>query len=91
VVDPLISDPDGIAARARAEAVLSASGPGALIAADTLLTPNGSPGPGLIRPGLLVELDGIKGVVRSTRIGAQWTEGLTVRQSLTIERREVEQ
>lgn len=90
VVDPLISDPDGLAARARAEAVLSASGPGALIAADTLLTPHGGSGPGLIRPGLLVELAGTKGVVRSTQVSAQWQNGLVVRQSLTIERREVE-
>lgn len=90
VTDPLISDTEAIAARARGVSVLSGCGPGSTIQADTLLTLASGDGPGLLRPGLLVALAGVKGRVRSTRISAAWSGTLTVRQSASLERREVE-
>lgn len=90
VADPLLCDVTGVAATARAISILSQSGTGYSIAAACLLTPFGGPGPGLLLPGQLVSLGGIKGRVRSVEIAATWSDKLTVRQTLAIERREVE-
>lgn len=88
VVDPLLCHVDAL--RARGIAVLSAAGPGHSLSAELLLTAEGGTGPGLLRPGLLAEIAGVRGMVRSVRVSAQWSNGLTVRQSVGIERREVE-
>ena len=47
---------------------------------------------GLIRPGLVVSIAGIKGISRSCRIHAAWdaSKGLVVTQTVGLERREVE-
>lgn len=88
VVDPLLCHVDAL--RARGIAVLSASGPGHALNAELLLTQEGGTGPGLLRPGLLAEIAGVRGRVRSVRVSAAWSDGLSVRQSVGIERREVE-
>lgn len=90
VADPLLCDVAGVAATARAISILSQSGTGSSIAAACLLTPSGGSGPGLLFPCQLVALAGIKGRVRSVEIAASWSDKLTVRQTLAIERREVE-
>ncbi len=55
--------------------------------AELLLTPE----VGLVRPGLVVSIAGMKGVARSVRVTANRTrDGLKVRQSVGLERREVE-
>jgi len=78
------------ALRARGVAVLSAAGPGHGLDAVLLLTPEGGTGPGLLRPGLLAEIAGVRGMVRSVRVTAFWSAGLRVRQAVGIERKEVE-
>lgn len=88
VVDPLLCHVDAL--RARGVAVLSAAGPGHALSADLLLTAEGGTGPGLLRPGLLADIAGVRGRVRSVRVSASWSNGLTVRQQVGIERREVE-
>lgn len=88
IVDPLLCHVDAL--RARGIAVLSAAGPGHGLDAVLLLTPEGGTGPGLLRPGLLAEIAGVRGMVRSVRVTAFWSAGLTVRQAVGIERREVE-
>ena len=87
VVDPLLCHADAL--RARGIAILSASGPGTNLTAELLLTPEGGSGPGLLRPGLLAEIAGVRGMVRSVKVSAGWSNGLTVRQAIGIERREV--
>jgi hypothetical protein len=87
IVDPLLCHVDAL--RARGIAVLSASGPGHHLDAELLLTPAGGSGPGLLRPGLLAEIAGVRGRVRSVRVSASWSSGLQVRQQVGIERREV--
>jgi hypothetical protein len=91
VLDPLIADSEGIAARARAIAALSASGPGTNLALTTILPPAPA-APGIIRPGLLVNVDGTPARARRVSIKASRSGGLdsplTVRQSVTLERRE---
>ena len=89
LVEALCCDDNGIAARMRGLAELSASGPGYTLSADLLLTEAGDPsGPGLIKPGLLITLAGLLGRVRGVRIDARWNQGLNVTQSITVERKE---
>jgi len=88
IVDPLLCHVDAL--RARGVAVLSAAGPGHGLDAVLLLTPEGGTGPGLLRPGLLAEIAGVRGMVRSVRVTAFWSAGLRVRQAVGIERKEVE-
>ncbi len=86
-MDELPCDPEGIAARQRGLNTLSDSGAGFEMDAELLLTPE----VGLIRPGLVVSIAGMKGVARNMRITAQWpNDSLKVRQSVGLERREVE-
>jgi hypothetical protein len=83
----LLCDEAGVAARQRGLNFLSDAGAGFTLDAEVLFTPE----VGLVRPGLIVSIAGMKGVSRSVKIGAQWSEdGLTVRQSVGLERREVE-
>ncbi len=87
VVDPLLCHADAL--RARGISILSAAGPGHDLIAELLLTPEGGVGPGLLHPGLLPEIAGVRGMVRSVKVSAGWSNGLTVRQAIGIERREV--
>jgi hypothetical protein len=59
------------------------------LTAELLLTPEGGSGPGLLRPGLLAEIAGVRGMVRNVKVSAGWSNGLAVRQTVGIERREV--
>lgn len=87
LIDELLCDPEGVAARQRGLNALSDSGAGFEMDAELLLTPE----VGLVRPGLVVSIAGMKGVSRSIKVTANWTEdGLKVRQSVGLERREVE-
>lgn len=87
LVDALLCDPEGVAARQRGLNALSDAGPGWAMDAELLFSPE----VGLIRPGLVVSIAGLKGVSRSCRIAAAWSGGgLTVRQRVGLERREVE-
>lgn len=88
VIDDLLCDSAGVAATQRGINVLSEAGAGFELQAETLLLPE----MGLIRPGMVVSAAGIKGVVRWTRINAEWSgdEGLQVFNTLRYERREVE-
>jgi hypothetical protein len=89
VADPLISDADAIAARARGVSILSAASAGEQISAESLLYPSGSDQqPGLIRPGQLIDLGEQRGRVRGVRLHAQWSDALTVHQTITIEQRD---
>lgn len=88
VVDPLLTSVDAL--RARGVSILSASGPGQTLSTALHLTQAGGSGPGLLRPGLLVEIAGTRGRIRSVRVTAEWAQALKVRQSVSIERREVE-
>ena len=88
VVDPLLTSPDAL--RLRGLSILSASGPGHTLSATMQLTPSGGSGPGLLRPGQIVAMASVRGRVRSVRVTAEWSQGLKVRQSVSIERREVE-
>lgn len=55
--------------------------------AELLFTPE----VGLVRPGLVVSIAGMKGVSRSVKVSAAWSgDALKVRQSVGLERREVE-
>lgn len=88
LVHELLCDEEGAAARARGLNVLSDSGAGIDLDAELLLTAE----TGVIRPGLIVSLAGVKGVSRSVRIRT-WLDGdvqLKVRQTVGLERREVE-
>lgn len=92
VTDALLCDAEGVAARARAVSVLSQSGPGSQLTAETLLMPSTSlDPPRLILPGEVVDLVGERTLARGVQIAASWTAGgLSVAQTLTLERREVE-
>jgi hypothetical protein len=89
ISDALLCDASGVAARARALAILSHSGPGWSVALDTVLyAPDAVDEPRLIEPGSLVLLDGVMSIARSVSITAQWQGGaLGVRQSVTVEQR----
>lgn len=86
ITHELLCDTAGVAARRRGINALSDSGAGFTMDAEVLFTPE----VGLIRPGLIVSIAGMKGLSRSCRITAQWNNGLSVRQSVGLERREVE-
>ncbi|MDS4057291.1 MAG: hypothetical protein RKP73_01805 [Candidatus Contendobacter sp.] len=86
LVHELLSDATGAAARARGLNALSDSGAGTEVTAELLLVEP----VGLIHPGLIANLAGVKGVSRSCRILATWSNGLQVRQTVGLERREVE-
>lgn len=86
IVHELLSDATGAAARARGLNALSDSGAGTELTAELLLVEP----VGVIRPGLIANLAGVKGVSRSCRISATWSNGLQVRQTVGLERREVE-
>jgi hypothetical protein len=64
------------------------------IKVSTILTNDGVGGPSLITPNQLVKFNNIKGFVRSVSINASlsggWNGVINVRQSIEIERREVE-
>lgn len=96
VSDVLICDGSGVAARARAISVLSRSGPGWTYTADTLLQPAGEvtsvTPPGSVGPGDVVNLAGALMLTRGVSIRAERGPGgqLGVRQTLRLERREVE-
>jgi hypothetical protein len=84
IVESLLTDV--YAARARAETELAGGGPGTQVTVETWL--GGDENIPLVRPGLLCEFAGLRGVVRACRVEASRTgEGLAVRQSLTLERR----
>lgn len=87
IIDELLCDEEGVAARQRGLNALSDSGAGFEMDAELLFTPE----VGLVRPGMIVSVAGMKGVSRSVKIGASWSGGaLKVRQSVGLERREVE-
>jgi len=87
LIDELLCDPEGVAARQRGLNALSDSGAGFEMDAELQLTTE----VGLVRPGLVVSIAGMKGISRSVKVNADWTEdGLKVRQSVGLERREVE-
>lgn len=87
LTDELLCDPEGVAVRQRGLNTLSDLGAGFEMDAELLLTPE----VGLVRPGLVVSIAGMKGVARSVRVTANRTrDGLKVRQSVGLERREVE-
>jgi hypothetical protein len=91
VIDDLLCDSAGVAARQRGINVLSDSGAGFEMDAELLFAPNAAPAFPLVPPGRIVRIAGLKGVSRSCRISAAWSgDGLSVRQSVGLERREVE-
>lgn len=91
VIDELLCDPEGVAARQRGLNVLSDSGAGFEMDAELLFAPGAAPAFPLVPPGRIVRIAGRKGVSRSCRISAAWSgDGLSVRQSVGLERREVE-
>lgn len=96
VIDSLLCDTEGVAARARAISVLSQSGPGSQITAQTILQPAGTvtpiTAPGLIQPGAVVNLMGRLVLCRGVSISASRDSdgSLIVGQTLTLEQRETE-
>lgn len=86
IVEELLCDEAGVAARARGLNVLSNSGAGWTMDAEVLFTPE----VGLVKPGLIVSIAGMKGISRSCRISASWSNGLQVKQQVGLERRDVE-
>lgn len=86
LVNELLCDEAGVAARARGMNLLSDSGAGWAMDAEVLFTPE----VGLVKPGMIVSIAGIKGISRSCRITAQRSgNALSVRQSIGLERREI--
>lgn len=91
ITHELLCDEAGVAARQRGLNALSDSGAGWEMDAETLFAPSASPAFPLVPPGQIVYIAGLKGVSRSCKISAQWSgDGLSVRQSVGLERREVE-
>ncbi|HOW75584.1 MAG TPA: hypothetical protein PK959_06590 [Candidatus Competibacteraceae bacterium] len=87
ITEALLCDTAGVAARQRGLNALSDSGAGWEMDAEVLFTP----AIGLVQPGMIVSIAGVKGVSRSCRISAQWSDNsLQVRQIVGLERREVE-
>ncbi len=88
ITHELLCDTAGVAATQRGLNALSDSGAGFEATLEMPLLDE----IGLIRPGLVVSIAGIKGVSRSCRIHAAWdaSKGLTVTQTVGLERREVE-
>lgn len=90
IVDELLCDEEGASARQRGLNALSDSGAGFEMIAETLFAPSASPAFPLVPPGNIVSIAGMKGVSRSCRITVTWSGGLQVRQTVGLERREVE-
>ncbi len=86
ITHELLCDEEGVSARQRGLNALSDSGAGFTMDAETLFTEE----IGLVRPGMVVSIAGMKGVSRSVKISANWSAGLQVVQSIGLERREVE-
>ena len=88
ITHELLCDTAGVAATQRGLNALSDSGAGFEATFEMQLLPE----VGLIRPGMVVSIAGIKGISRSCRIRAEWdaSKGLTVTQTVGLERREVE-
>lgn len=84
VVDSLITHAD--AARERGRTILADTGKQALLTLELPMLPT----IGLLEPGCLLQVGegqvNWQGLVRSTRIVAAWSESLTVRQTLEVER-----
>jgi hypothetical protein len=92
ITDELLCDEAGVAARQRGLNALSDSGAGWEMDAETLFAPDASPAFPLVPPGKIVSIAGMKGVSRSCKISAQRAgDALSVRQSIGLERREVEE
>lgn len=85
LVDSLFCDEIGAAARQRAIAELSQAGFSYEATLETLYPPE----LGLIRPGQYLEAGDLRGMVRGVAIRAGWSGHLSVRQTLTLEQREV--
>jgi hypothetical protein len=95
VVDQLISDSEGIAARERAISILSESGPGYNITTESLLMPvNSAIPPVLILPGKFVSIscdgDAKVALSRGLSISCRWSDVLDVKQTLSFEDRQTE-
>jgi len=91
ITNELLCDANGVAARQRGLNALSDSGAGWEMDAETLFNPTATPAFPLVPPGQIVSIAGLKGISRSCRITAQRSgNALSVRQSIGIERREVE-
>ena len=91
ITDELLCDEAGVAARQRGLNAISDSGAGWEMDAETLFNPTATPAFPLVPPGQIVSIAGLKGISRSCRITAQRSDGaLSVRQSVGLERREVE-
>lgn len=87
LIHELLCDSSGVGARQRGLNALSDSGAGFTMEAETFFTPE----IGLVRPGMIVSIAGMKGISRSVRILAQRSGSeLVVRQHIGLERREVE-
>lgn len=88
ITHELLCDTSGVAARQRGLNALSDAGAGTDLTADLLLMNDA----GLLLPGMIANVAGIKGVVRSVKIHAEWrgNEGLQVTQTVGLERRKVE-
>lgn len=88
VVDGLITHAD--AARERGRVILADTGKQAMVTLELPMLES----IGLVSPGKLIAVgddpsakgNGWRGLVRSTQIAAQWSESLTVRQTLEVER-----
>jgi hypothetical protein len=84
VVDPLITHAD--AARERGRRVLADTNRQAQVTLELPMLP----ALGLVEPGQLVEVgdgaDSWRGLARAAQIAAQWTDTLTVRQTIELER-----
>jgi len=91
IVHELLCDGEGVAARQRGLNARSDSGAGWELTAETLFAPSANPAFPLVPPGQIVSLAGVKGVSRGCRIGVRRTgEAVSVRQTIGLERREVE-
>lgn len=91
ITNELLCDEAGVAARQRGLNAISDSGAGWEMDAETLFNPTATPAFPLVPPGQIVSIAGMKGVSRSCRIVAQRSgNALSVRQSIGLERREVE-
>lgn len=84
-VSPMVSH--ALAARQKGIAILSAGGKQARVGVDVPMEPS----LGLLTPGMLVQVqkdatNHWRGLVRSTQVSATWSDGLTVTQSIELER-----
>lgn len=87
IVHELLCDAAGVAARQRGLNALSDAGAGFELEAELLLLPE----TGIIPPGKIIQVAGIKGMTRACRISAQWKgDSLDIQQIVGFERREVE-